>query len=50
MRRLEKAIILAFLACVPLVSPADAADTNRDATRRVLAIFFSDEGAPFVYV
>jgi len=47
MRRLEKAIILAFLACLPLVSSADAADTNRDATKRVLAIFFSDEGQPF---
>jgi len=47
MRRLEKAIILAFLACLPLVSSADAADTKRDATKRVLAIFFSDEGQPF---
>ena len=47
MRRLEKAIILAFLACLPLVSPAVAAQTNREATKRVLAIFFSDEGQPF---
>jgi transcriptional regulator with GAF, ATPase, and Fis domain/ABC-type uncharacterized transport system substrate-binding protein len=47
MRRLEKAIILAFLACLSLVSPADAAVTNPDATKRVLAIFFSDEGQPF---
>jgi len=47
MRRLEKAILLAFLACLPLVSSADAADTNRDATKRVLAIFFSNEGQPF---
>ncbi|MFO7714081.1 hypothetical protein, partial [Desulfosarcina sp.] len=47
MRRLEKAVILAFLACLPLVSPVDAADTNRVATKRVLAIIFSQEGLPF---
>jgi len=47
MRRLEKAIILVFLAWLSLGSLADAADTNRDETKRVLAIIFGQEGLPF---
>jgi hypothetical protein len=47
MQRLGKAIVLAFLAWLSLVSLADAADTNRVATKRVLAIAFSQEGLPF---
>ena len=47
MRRLEKAIILAFLAWLPLDWPADAANTTRDETKRVLVIAFSDPVLPF---
>jgi transcriptional regulator with GAF, ATPase, and Fis domain len=46
-QRPEKAIILAFLAWLSLGWPADAADTNRLATKRVLAIVFGQEGLPF---
>ncbi len=47
MQILEKAIILAFLIWLSLGWPADAAETDRIATKRVLAIIFSQEGLPF---
>ena len=47
MQRLEKAIILVFLIWLSLGWPADAADTDRVATKRVLAIVFGQEGWPF---
>jgi transcriptional regulator with GAF, ATPase, and Fis domain len=47
MQRPKNAIILAFLIWLSFGWPADAADTDRIATKRVLAIIFGQEGWPF---